>query len=139
MRTKYSGSRRGAQDLMIERMVAAGWPEDEARARVMGAVARDSRPGRMTGRFIRSAAEAAGDFTEDQWLAIVERYGRCLRCEATDRPLVPDHIVPLWRGGAHTADNIQPLCGPCNLWKGTRSIDYRVGYRTTATPVAEGV
>lgn len=31
-----------------------------------------------------------------------------------------DHIVPLARGGKHRADNIQLLCGPCNLRKSDR-------------------
>ncbi len=31
-----------------------------------------------------------------------------------------DHIVPLSRGGTHTADNLAPSHGPCNDWKGAR-------------------
>lgn len=31
-----------------------------------------------------------------------------------------DHIIPLSRGGRHTAANIQLLCPPCNLRKGAK-------------------
>lgn len=31
-----------------------------------------------------------------------------------------DHIVPWWRGGKTTLDNLQMLCKPCNLGKGGR-------------------
>lgn len=53
----------------------------------------------------------------------------CLRCLyefgiktfATDI----DHIKALYNGGKTVKDNLQPLCNACNLWKGTRTIDYR--------------
>jgi 5-methylcytosine-specific restriction endonuclease McrA len=68
-----------------------------------------------------------------EWLAVRRHYGeKCLRCGATDRTLTRDHVVPLALGGADTIDNIQPLCGPCNCWKGARVIDFReVGRRVS--------
>lgn len=33
-----------------------------------------------------------------------------------------DHVVPLARGGDHTADNLRVACAPCNLSKGARLI-----------------
>lgn len=67
------------------------------------------------------------DFTDEQWYTILDKYEhRCLRCGTTDR-ITMDHIVPLSRGGEHTADNIQPLCKKCNQWKFTKTIDYRTG------------
>jgi len=34
-----------------------------------------------------------------------------------------DHIVPLSRGGKHSYVNTQTLCGPCNLYKGVRTLE----------------
>lgn len=62
-----------------------------------------------------------GDFTGAQWLALLERHNRtCAYCGRSDRPLTQDHLIPLCRGGEHTADNIVPACLPCNLRKGAR-------------------
>jgi 5-methylcytosine-specific restriction endonuclease McrA len=33
-----------------------------------------------------------------------------------------EHIVPIARGGAHTAANVVPACGPRNLKKGVRDV-----------------
>jgi 5-methylcytosine-specific restriction endonuclease McrA len=44
--------------------------------------------------------------------------------------LTRDHVIPLGEPGASDAiDNIQPLCGPCNAWKGRRALDYRAAPR----------
>lgn len=56
---------------------------------------------------------------------LLERHGnRCANptCSA-DLHLVGhhmDHIIPFSKGGMTTLDNLQPLCGPCNLAKGNR-------------------
>jgi hypothetical protein len=42
--------------------------------------------------------------------------GRCVQCGA-DYPIHYDHILPFSRGGSNTVENIQILCGPCNLRK----------------------
>lgn len=71
---------------------------------------------------------APGSHTEAEWKAVVEKFGnRCLRCGASgdDVTLTKDHIDPLANGGSHFASNLQPLCGPCNSWKGDREIDFR--------------
>ena len=69
---------------------------------------------------------AAGTFTQKEWRDILDRYGnKCLRC-GTKRGIAVDHVIPLSRGGTNTADNLQPLCGTCNSYKGTKSTDYRV-------------
>lgn len=36
-----------------------------------------------------------------------------------------DHINPVYRWGESNWDNLQVLCKPCNLKKGTKVIDYR--------------
>lgn len=76
----------------------------------------------------RRAGVRSGAFSEEQWAAMKRQYSyRCLRCgqyEPTIK-LTADHIIPLARGGAHAADNIQPLCTLCNSIKNARTIDYR--------------
>jgi 5-methylcytosine-specific restriction enzyme A len=53
-------------------------------------------------------------------LFLIERDGaKCQRCGATDN-LCVDHIVPLASGGSNDLDNLQLLCGHCNLSKGAK-------------------
>lgn len=67
-----------------------------------------------------------GNVTYTEWVSLLERYGnKCLCCNKTNIKLTQDHIVPLSKGGEHHISNIQPLCGPCNSSKGTKTIDYR--------------
>lgn len=44
-------------------------------------------------------------------------FGRCARCKS-QRNLEFDHIIPVAKGGANTARNIQLLCESCNRAKG---------------------
>lgn len=70
-------------------------------------------------------AQAHGDYTSDEWLALCAYYDHtCLGCNEK-KPLTVDHIVPLSRGGSNDISNIQPLCINCNCEKGTDIIDYR--------------
>ena len=65
-------------------------------------------------------------FTQQEWLDLLEKYGhRCLCCNAADKTLEVDHVVPLKIGGTNTIDNIQPLCRSCNARKHAKHIDYR--------------
>jgi len=67
-----------------------------------------------------------GDHTgEDvKFLLNLAKY-RCLKCRKVLN-LQIDHIVPLANGGYNGISNLQVLCGPCNLSKGSRnSNDYR--------------
>jgi 5-methylcytosine-specific restriction endonuclease McrA len=57
------------------------------------------------------------DLTAAQWRAIKTAYGqRCAYCHRR-RKLTMDHVVPLSKGGSHTASNVVPACGPCNSAK----------------------
>jgi len=79
----------------------------------------------LTSRLKKQRRRAAGVLTADEWRQIQAQYGhRCLAC-GSDGPLTIDHVVPVSKGGANTAANVQPLCGPCNSSKGTKTIDYR--------------
>lgn len=63
--------------------------------------------------------------TTKEWIEIVEKYGgKCLCCGRVGN-ITMDHVIPISKGGPHSAANIQPLCGSCNSSKGTKTIDYR--------------
>jgi 5-methylcytosine-specific restriction endonuclease McrA len=80
---------------------------------------------RAAQRMVRELTQGPGWKPKD-WQLLLEKYNHtCLRCKATGKTLVPDHIVPLIRNGRHDLSNIQPLCIRCNIVKGTTSSDYR--------------
>jgi 5-methylcytosine-specific restriction endonuclease McrA len=70
------------------------------------------------------AGAAIRDFTSAQWVAMQEHYGhRCVYCQKRCKgKLTQDHIVPLSKGGNHTAANIVPACRSCNSKKGPREV-----------------
>lgn len=73
----------------------------------------------------RRTATQTGIITPQEWYDLCAKYGGvCLRCKET-KPLTMDHIVPLSKGGLHSIENIQPLCGRCNSIKHTKCMDYR--------------
>lgn len=73
----------------------------------------------------RRRDKTRGNFSYEEWMEILDKYGhRCLACGSKER-LEADHIVPLALGGTNTVDNIQPLCRTCNASKHTKTIDYR--------------
>jgi 5-methylcytosine-specific restriction endonuclease McrA len=79
-------------------------------------------------RRIARMANAEGNITPAQWRAVCTRYGnKCLCCgrRPPEVGLTMDHVIPISKGGTHTEDNIQPLCGSCNSRKHTRILDYR--------------
>lgn len=58
------------------------------------------------------------DLTSVQWEHIKQRWHyRCAYCGCTPARLTQDHVIPLSRGGNHTAANIVPACQPCNSSK----------------------
>jgi 5-methylcytosine-specific restriction endonuclease McrA len=63
-------------------------------------------------------ANVSVDLTAHQWKAIKVAYrNRCAYCRRK-RPLTQDHLIPISKGGEHTASNIIPACRPCNSRKG---------------------
>lgn len=79
---------------------------------------------------------AACDLTAAQWLQIKDDYcNACAYCGRQDKPLTIDHVLPLRQGGGHTASNVVPACGPCNIRKGTRTPEeWGVPIRPKGTP-----
>lgn len=68
-----------------------------------------------------------GNIPSGIWQEILDFYeNRCLCCGSKD-DLTQDHVVPLSKGGKHSPDNVQPLCGMCNYRKNSKTIDYRKG------------
>jgi 5-methylcytosine-specific restriction endonuclease McrA/predicted nucleic acid-binding Zn ribbon protein len=56
--------------------------------------------------------------TQSQWTIIKAVYGyRCAYCGKRAKILTKDHVIPLAKGGSHTADNIVPACRSCNSHK----------------------
>ena len=75
-------------------------------------------------------ARKKGNHTQAQWEEMKAFFGTCVKCEGesglinVDR----DHIKPIYQGGSHGIDNIQPLCAKCNASKGPENIDYRIRF-----------
>lgn len=61
--------------------------------------------------------EAEGSFTAEEWRQLKADYEqRCGYC-GLEKPLEPDHRVPLVRGGSNLIANIIPSCRSCNSRK----------------------
>ncbi len=53
---------------------------------------------------------------------LLEKWGRqCVYCEATDKPLQVEHIMPRIRGGSNRISNLAIACGDCNQEKGSQT------------------
>ena len=60
------------------------------------------------------------DLTFEDWCVICRNYdNKCVYC-GLKKKLTVDHVVPLSKGGAHTASNVVPACSTCNASKGAR-------------------
>lgn len=65
---------------------------------------------------------AIGNFTPEEWLNKLDKYGnRCVHCGSLDH-IEKDHIRPIALGGTNSIGNIQPLCRKCNASKGARYV-----------------
>jgi 5-methylcytosine-specific restriction endonuclease McrA len=94
-------------------------PEFNAKKRGWAVVTSHRRRMRVRG--------TASHFSQAEWRALCAKYNHCCLCCGQQKPLSPDHVVPIARGGLNGIDNIQPLCRQCNQAKGTKTIDYRPG------------
>ena len=63
---------------------------------------------------------AENTLTRGQWQSLLAgAHGVCTYCRKA-APLSMDHVIPLSRGGGHTASNVVPACKSCNSSKGNR-------------------
>ena len=98
------------------------WEAAHSRGVVAGLASGESRRLRSQRE---KAAKRLATHSKEQWLALVEFCGnKCVRCGAEGR-VEKDHIVPIYQGGSHGLDNVQPLCAVCNTSKGPERKDYR--------------
>jgi 5-methylcytosine-specific restriction endonuclease McrA len=65
---------------------------------------------------------ADATLTAEQWHARLALWNYACAVCGSASDLHMDHIVPLSRGGAHTAENVWPLCARHNLSKGARDL-----------------
>lgn len=71
--------------------------------------------------------ENGGSHSNGEWETLKARYNWACVCCKKGEPeikLTKDHIVSLMEGGSNNIENIQPLCGRCNVKKHTNSIRY---------------
>ncbi|WP_309104687.1 HNH endonuclease signature motif containing protein [Microbacterium sp.] len=62
-------------------------------------------------------ARVDNDLTSDQWARILDAWGGCAYCRATDAAMQRDCIMPISRGGRYTLENVVPACASCNASK----------------------
>ncbi len=83
-----------------------------------------SEVGKMTAkntRHKRRSKQKSGSATSAQLFKIRDAAkGRCHYCGCKTSRLTFDHIIPLAKGGTHSADNLVMACGPCNSSKSDR-------------------
>lgn len=66
--------------------------------------------------------------TEAQWRDILDQYHhRCAYCGSKLDKLTIDHVVPLIKGGKHSASNVVPACLHCNSSKKDKTPEQWVG------------
>jgi len=97
----------------------AAYPEEDRVARA----AQKYRRRAVTGqRSDMPAVSKDGRLTWPQWEGILAAFnGKCAYCDAAGEMQI-EHVVPVARGGTHTADNIVPSCKKCNNSKNAKEL-----------------
>lgn len=77
-----------------------------------------------------SVAKKKGNHTKEEWEEMKSFFGGCVKCQGQSglKNFDRDHIIPIYMGGSHRIDNIQPLCAKCNAAKGKDTTDYRLSW-----------
>lgn len=95
------------------------WEKNKEKIRTLNRLWLKNNPEKFKIILDRRRARIAGaplnDLTKEQWDFIKDLYnGKCAYCGIKPKKITKDHIIPLARGGSHTATNIVPSCQPCN-------------------------
>jgi 5-methylcytosine-specific restriction endonuclease McrA len=74
-------------------------------------------------------ASAVCDLKTAQWDAILDFHSsaegtRCAYCFGVCQKVTIDHVVPISKGGDHTASNVVPACKSCNSSKGVKEASF---------------
>lgn len=75
--------------------------------------------------------KSRGKITAQEWTLLKAKYYYtclCCRKKEPEIKITMDHVIPLFKGGPHIIENIQPLCWSCNCKKRTQTTDYREIY-----------
>lgn len=78
-----------------------------------------------------SEARKKGKHTKEEWDTLIQVCEhKCVKCGASKKRLeggvlCKDHILPIYKGGSDSIENIQPMCRNCNASKGPENKDYR--------------
>lgn len=76
-----------------------------------------SRQARASRKRQRRMKAVDHDLSTDEWSALIDAWGGCAYCGATDVAMERDCVQALSRGGRYTLDNIAPACRSCNASK----------------------
>jgi 5-methylcytosine-specific restriction endonuclease McrA len=68
-------------------------------------------------------AQVENTLTAAQWREILVRFDNCCAYCGRAGRMTLDHVVPLSKGGGHTAANVVPACRSCNSSKRDRLLD----------------
>lgn len=102
---------------------------ERAKAATLKARERNKRPEARPGKQVAGQKQRAlaygveSTLTTKEWRDILDQSGGCCSyCSANVGiyRLVPDHVIPMHKGGPNTAANIAPACDRCNARKGAR-------------------
>lgn len=70
----------------------------------------------------RARAKLHATITTAEWEALKAFWGGCAYCQATDRPLTRDCILPLRGHGIYAVFNVVPACASCNSSKSGKHV-----------------
>jgi 5-methylcytosine-specific restriction endonuclease McrA len=88
----------------------------------------------------RQNYDPIGRIDDQEFWMTLRWYDHCPCCGTSwgQEAIAKDHIIPLSKEGPNLAENLQPLCIPCNLWKSDHLIyfDHAFPGRACALPSA---